>query len=133
MHTHSRSYSGTTLKIQSIGPDQKAEYFKAPCIKNCATVSSIGSNNTIKINADSICDFKTKTESVQIGWLLMERMETLISELQNLSKKVDELGRINMESALDLENTKHDFNDKLEKQRDEIQELTDKINLHIHE
>lgn len=114
--------TGMVTKIQSIGPDPNSEYYKNHCNKSCIKLSEIGSENTTVLNPYNVCSFDTKPESTQVSLFTMQKV---VSELQHISNKIDELGQSNQ---LNFENTKYDLNDKLETLRQKIKELAEKNN-----
>ncbi len=122
--------TGVTYKIQSFGPDPNSDYFNNNCNTNCTEFSMLGSGEMAGLNPTHICNFETKSESTQVALLILERMQAYEA---NLEKRSKELMSLLEKVAQNLENTKHDFNDNLQKQKDEIQELSDKLNSQIHE
>ncbi len=123
---HNAPNTGVTHKIQSFGPDPNSTYFQRSCNNNFTTISIIGQGNTV-INISNICGSDTGSESTLVGMLMVERMQALIIEFQQISRKVDDLKQINQQTGFNFENVKSFFEGKLQQQRDEFKNLQNKI------
>ncbi len=119
--------TGIIHKIQSFGPDPSSGYFQRSCNNSSKIVSIFGQVNTTKFNTGSICDSGSTSESTLVGMFMIERMQALISEFQQISRKVDELKQMNQQTGFNFENVKAFFEGKLQQQRDEFKNLQNKI------
>lgn len=111
--------TGITHKFQSIGPDPNAEYFKINCNRGSSTISILEPVNTVWLNSGSISGLYTKNESSQLGLLM--------GVLQHISRKIDEIKQVNQQTVLNFANAMNDIEEQLRKQRDDFQDLMDKI------
>ncbi len=121
--------TGVSHKIQSFGPDPNSDYFIKNCNKSCTELSLLG-NELTELNATNICGFGINSESTQVAILLIKRMQVHEAKIEKRNK---DLQLLLEKAAMNLENMELDFNDKLEKQKDEMQQLTYKLNSHIHQ